>query len=64
MFQTNLVEKIKTHIMFSNFLSENCVIYEINVEKYFTARQATGDNMIQHMSIACWITKAKDTHLE
>jgi hypothetical protein len=20
--------------------------------------------MIQHMSIACWITKAKDTHLE
>jgi len=31
------------------------------VEKYCTARQATGDNMIQYMHIACWITKAKDT---
>jgi hypothetical protein len=34
------------------------------VEKYCTARQITGDNMIQHMHIACWITMAKDTHPE
>ena len=29
-----------------------------------TARQATDDNITQRMCIACWITKATDTHLE
>jgi hypothetical protein len=24
--------------------------------------EATDDNIIQHMCIACWITKATDTH--
>ena len=32
-----------------------------NVEKYGRTRQDTGDNIIRHMSIACLITKAKDT---
>jgi hypothetical protein len=35
-----------------------------NVEKYGTARQVAGDNIIQRMRIACWITKATDTHSE
>ena len=32
-------------------------------EKYGRGRQATNDN-IMRLSFACWITKAKDTHLE
>jgi hypothetical protein len=34
------------------------------VEKYGTARQATDDNIIRRMRIACWVTKATDTHSE
>ena len=34
------------------------------MEKYGTARQATDDNIIRRMRVACWITKATDTHLE
>jgi hypothetical protein len=34
------------------------------VDKYGTARQATDDNIIRRMRIACWITKATDTHSE
>jgi len=32
------------------------------VEKNGTVRQATDDNIIQCMRIACWITKATHTH--
>jgi hypothetical protein len=32
------------------------------MEKYCTAEQATDDNIIRRMRIACWITKATDTH--
>jgi hypothetical protein len=34
------------------------------VEKYCTAGQATDDNTIGRVRLACWITKATDTHLE
>jgi hypothetical protein len=34
------------------------------VEKYGTARQATDDNIIRRMRIACWISNATDTHSE
>jgi hypothetical protein len=34
------------------------------MEKYGTARQATDDNIIWRMRIACWITKATDTSSE
>jgi len=33
------------------------------VEKYGTARQATGDRTIRRMLFACWINEATDTHL-
>jgi hypothetical protein len=33
-------------------------------EIYGTARQATDDNIIWRMRIACWITEATDTHSE
>jgi hypothetical protein len=35
-----------------------------NVEKYGKARQATDDNIIRRMRIACWITKATVTQSE
>jgi hypothetical protein len=34
------------------------------VEKYDRARQATDDNIIRRMRLACWITKATDTPSE
>ena len=34
------------------------------VEKYGRARQATNDNKIWRMGVACWITKATDAYSE
>ena len=34
------------------------------VEKYGTAGQATGENIIRRMRLACWIIKATDAHSE
>ena len=33
-----------------------------NVEKYARAEQVTVDNIMRRMRIACWITKATNTH--
>jgi hypothetical protein len=47
MFQTNVVEKIKAHILCSmHFFWKSCRLWG-NVEKYRTARQATHDNMLR-----------------
>jgi hypothetical protein len=64
-FQTNVVEKIKTRILCSItfFFRKSCRVWN-NVEKYGIARQATDDNIIRRMRFACWITKATDTHSE
>jgi hypothetical protein len=64
MFQTNVVEKIRTHILcLITFFRKSCRLRD-NVEKYGTARQATDDNIIRRMRFACWVTKATDTHPE
>jgi hypothetical protein len=64
MLQTKLVQKIKTNILCSiTFSRKSCRLWD-NVEKYGTARQDTGDNIIRRMRFACWITKATDTHSE
>ena len=65
MFQTEVVEKIKTHILCSSatFFWKLCHLWD-KVERYGRARQATDDNIIWHMSFACWITKSTDTHSE
>ena len=34
------------------------------MEKYGTARQVAGDNIIRHTRFAWWTTKATDTHIE
>jgi len=45
MFQTYIVEKIKTHYTFNiYFFQKSCLLWD-NVEKYCTAGQATDDNM-------------------
>ena len=58
MFQTKVVEKLETRISCSiNFFFEKSYSLWDNVEKYGTARQATDDNIIRRMRIACWIKK-------
>jgi hypothetical protein len=34
------------------------------MEKYGGARESTDDNITRRMRVACWITKATDTHSE
>jgi hypothetical protein len=62
MFQTEAVEKIKTHILCSVPVLENRAVYEIMWKNIVEPdrRQLT----IWRMRIACWITKAIDTHSE
>jgi hypothetical protein len=62
MFQTKVVEKIKTHFLCSKTFFRKSYPWWDNVEKYATARQATDDNIIRRMRFACWITKVTDTH--
>jgi len=54
MFQTKVVEKIKTHFMFNTFFSKNRAIYEI-MWKYGKARQVTDDNKIRHIKDAMFL---------
>jgi len=60
----NVVEKIKTRILYSITFFLNRAFYEINVEKYGTARQTTDDNTKRRTRIACRIPKATDIHWE
>jgi hypothetical protein len=58
------VDKIETHILCSiPFFRKSCRLWN-DVEKYGTARQTTDNNAIRDMHIACWITKAIETHSE
>jgi len=55
MFQTKVVEKMKTHILCSAaFFLKSCHLWE-NVEKYGRARDATDENGIRCLCFACWI---------
>jgi hypothetical protein len=51
-------ENQNTHLYSITFLRKSCRLWD-NMEKYGIARQ-----YIQHICIACWITKATDTHSE
>jgi hypothetical protein len=62
MFQTEVVQKIKTHLYCSKTLFRKRTVYEIIWEKYDRARKATDDNIIQRMRFACWITKVTNIH--
>jgi hypothetical protein len=57
-------ENHSTQFIFKNFFPrKSCRVWD-NVEKYCRAGQATDDNIIRNMRIACRITKAADTHSE
>jgi hypothetical protein len=63
MFQTNLVEKIKTHILCSvTFFFRNHAVYEIMWQRIVELYRL--QMTILRMCIALWITKATNTHLE
>jgi len=66
MFQTKFVEKIRTHILCSTYIfPEKSFRLRDNVEKYCRAGQATDDNIIRRMRIACRITKTRiQTHTQ
>ena len=69
MFQTEVVEKIKTHILYSITPHpppphEYLAVYERVWEKHGRTRQAADDNVIRRLRFACWMTKATHTHLE
>ena len=44
MFQTEVVDKIKTHVVFNNCFWNSCHLW-YNMEKYCRAREATDDSM-------------------
>jgi hypothetical protein len=50
--------------MSNNFFLPKSCHYRGNVRKYGRARQATDDNIIQLMRVACWTIKITYTHLE
>jgi len=53
MFQTKVVQKIKTNILCSIiFFQKLCHLWD-NVQKYCGTRGATEDNIICRMHIAC-----------
>jgi hypothetical protein len=58
-----VIEKIKTHILCSITAFPKSCRWRDYVEKYFRAIQDTDDYIVWRMRIACWITKAMDTHL-
>jgi hypothetical protein len=64
-FQTEFVEKIKTHFYVQSFFfSENRAVYEIMWRNTVQPDRATDVSIIRRMRFACWITKATDTHSE
>jgi len=60
MFQTNVAEKIKTHISHSITFLENRAVYEI-LWKHIV-EQDRPQMTVWHMRIACWIPKATNKH--
>jgi hypothetical protein len=55
-------ENQNPHFMFKNFFSKNCAVYQI-MRKSFV-EQDRPQTTIWNICIACWITKATNTHSE
>jgi len=60
MFETNTVEKIKIHILFSITVFKNCAVYEITWKNIIEMDRP--QMTIWHMRIPRWITESTDTH--
>jgi hypothetical protein len=63
-FQTEIVGKINTLILCSITFVRKLRRLCDNFEKYGRARKAIDDYIIRRVRIACWITKATDTHTQ
>ena len=63
MFQTEVSEKIETHIFSKHFVRKSCRLCD-NVEKYIRDRQSAEDNVMRRMRFARRVTTATDTHSE
>ena len=61
--EKKIVEKIKTHFIFSNFYPTFLPLSD-NVDKHGTAGEATDGCIMRLVRFACWITKATDTHTQ
>ena len=65
MFQTKVVEIVKTHILCPITFSENCAVYEITWKNVVKLDRSQDENIIQCMHFACQITKATiQTHVQ
>jgi len=62
MFQTKVVQKIKTHILYYITFFDNLTVYEIMWKNI--AEPDRPQTTIWRMRIACWLTKATNTHSE
>jgi hypothetical protein len=62
MFQTKCAEEIKTHVVFSNLISENRSVYEIMWKNFVEPDRP--QMTVRRKPIALWITKAANTHSE
>jgi len=63
MFQTKVVQKIKTHFVFSNFFFfENRTVYEIMWKNI--VERGRPQMTMWRMCNACWIPKSTKTHSE
>jgi hypothetical protein len=62
MFQTKVVEKIKTHFMSNNFFFSKIVLFMRYAKNI--AESDRPQLTIRRIRIACWIHKAIDTHSE
>ena len=62
MFQTKVVEKIKTHIFCSETFPENRAVYEIMWKNFVEPRRP--QMTVWRMRFAAWMSKATNTHSE
>jgi len=62
MFENKFLEKIETHFSYSIMFFENCTFYKIMWK--IIVEPDRPQMTIWRMRIACWITKATDTHTQ
>jgi len=62
MFQTNVAEKIKTHLVFNNFFPESRAVNETTWKN--TVEPGRPHMTLRRTRFACWIPKATNTHSE
>jgi len=60
MFQTKVVDKIKTHILYSIIFSENRIVYEREWKNILESDSP--HKTIWRMSVTCCITKATNIY--